>query len=77
MSMEQFEQKRQFITRELSRCITASHKGVSRLEFEYHDEGGEESVIIRFANGYIKTVNVTGDDLRAILLDVLRALAEV
>lgn len=77
MSMEQFEQKRQFITQELSRCIIASHEGVSRLEFEYHDEGGEESVIIRFTNGYIKTVNVTGDSLRAAMLDVLRALAEV
>jgi len=76
MSMEAFEQKRQFITRELSRCITASHEGVTRLEFEYHD-GGEESVIIRFDNGYIKTVNVTGDDCRAVMLDVLRALAEV
>ncbi len=76
MSMEQFEQKRQFVTRELSRCVAAAYDGVSRLEFEYH-EGGEESVIIRFANGYIKTVNTTGDSLRAILMDVLRALAEV
>jgi hypothetical protein len=76
MSMEQFEQKRQFVTRELSRCITASHEGVSRLELEYHD-GGEESVIIRFANGYIKAVNVTGDSFPAVMLDVLRALAEV
>lgn len=76
MSMEQFEQKKAFVTRELSRCVAASHEGVDRLEYEYH-EGGEESVIIRFANGYIKTVNTTGDSLRAILLDVLRALAEV
>lgn len=76
MSMEEFEQKRQFVTRELSRCITASHEGVIRLEFEYHD-GGEESVIIRFSNGYIKTENVTGDSLHAIMIDVLRALAEV
>lgn len=76
MSMEQFEQKRQFVNRELSRCVAAAYDGVSRLEFEYH-EGGEESVIIRFANGYIKTVNTTGDSLHSILLDVLRALAEM
>ncbi|MDN0031631.1 hypothetical protein QVN85_01820 [Oscillibacter valericigenes] len=76
MSMQEFELKRQFITRELSRCITVSHEGVTRLEFEYHD-GGEESVIIRFDNGYIKTVNVTGDSLHAVMIDVLRALAEV
>ena len=77
MSMEQFELMRQFVTRELSRCITASHEGVDRLESEYHDEGGEESVIIRFSNGYIKTVNVTGDSRHAVMIDVLRALAEV
>lgn len=76
MSMEEFEQKRQFVMRELSRCIIASHEGVTHLELEYHDSG-EESVIIRFTNGYIKTVNITGDSLRAILMDVLRALAEV
>ena len=76
MSMQEFEQKRQFVTRELSRCIVASHEGVNHLEFEYH-EGGEESVIIRFDNGYIKTVNVTGDSSPAIMIDVLRALAEV
>ncbi|BAK99186.1 hypothetical protein OBV_19880 [Oscillibacter valericigenes Sjm18-20] len=76
MSMEQFEQKRQFVTRELSRCIAAAYEGVSRLEYKYHD-GGEESVIIRFDNGYIKTENVTGDSLHAIMIDVLRALVEV
>lgn len=33
MSKKKFEQKRQFITRELSHCITASHEGVSRMKF--------------------------------------------
>ena len=67
MSMQKFEIKRQFVTRELSRCITVSPEGVTKLEFEYHDVG-EESVIILFDNGYIKTVNVTGDSLHAIMI---------
>ncbi|WP_312637162.1 hypothetical protein [Oscillibacter sp.] len=76
MSMQDFEQKRQFVQRELSRCIAASHEGVERLEYEYHDSG-DECVTIRFSNGYHKSVNTTGDSLHSILLDVLRALAEV
>lgn len=76
MSKEQFEQKKAFVTRELSRCIAASHEGVDRLEYEYHDSG-DECVVIRFASGYHKSVNTTGDSLHSILLDVLRALAEV
>lgn len=74
MNMEQFEQKRQFVTRELSRCIAAAHGGVRRLEYAYHEDG-EERVIIRFSNGYSKTVCTTGDSLGGVMLDVLRALA--
>lgn len=76
MSMEQFEQKKAFVTRELSRCIAAVDGNVSKLEYEYHDSG-DECVVIRFASGYHKSVNTAGDSLHSILLDVLRALAEV
>ncbi|WP_294855646.1 hypothetical protein [uncultured Oscillibacter sp.] len=76
MSMEQFEQKKAFVTRELSRCVTAVDGNVSKLEYQFTDDG-QESVIIRFSNGYIKTVDVTGDSLYSVMFNVVEALAEV
>lgn len=76
MSQEAFEAKKNFVDRELSRCIAAAYDGVSRLEFKYHDDG-EESVIIRFADGYFKIACTTGDSLSGIMMDVMRALAGV
>ena len=41
----------------------------------YHmDDDGFEAVTIRFESGYEKTVNVTGDRVIAIMVDVYRAL---
>lgn len=76
MSMEQYEAKRQFVTRELSRCICAAYGGVSHLEYEYYEDD-EEAVIIRFDNGYHKTVSVSGDSRSGIMTDVMIALAGV
>lgn len=76
MSMEQYEAKRQFVARELSRCIAAAYGGVARLEYEYHEDD-EETVIIRFDNGYHKTVSVSGDSRSGIMTDVMIALSGV
>lgn len=78
MSQDTYERKRGFVTHELSRCIAASHPGVVKLEYRVHDrEDGDvdEVVLIRFGNGYLARVPVTGRDNRATLLDVLAALA--
>lgn len=78
MSQETFEAKKNFVTRELSRCIAASHPGVVKLEYHMHDDGDgwqyDEIVIIRFDSGFTKRVNVTGNSLHAIVVDVLSAL---
>lgn len=77
MSQETFEAKKNFVTRELSRCIAASHPGVVKLEYHMHDDGGsaqDEVVIIRFDTGFTKRVNVTADSLHATAADVLSAL---
>lgn len=76
MSMEQFEQKKAFVQRELSRCVAAVDGNVSKLEYQFTDDG-QEGVIIRFSNGYIKTVDVTGDSLYSVMFNVVEALAEV
>ena len=75
MTMQAFEIKRQFVTRELSRAVAAAHEGVERLEYRYCEDG-EETVTIRCANGYSK-VCVTADSLHAVMVDVLRALEDM
>jgi len=78
MSQETFEAKKNFVDRELSRCIAASHPGVVKLEYHLYDDMDkfhqDEIVIIRFDSGYVKRVNVTGDSLHATAADVLSAL---
>lgn len=77
MSQETFEAKKNFVARELSRCIAASHPGVMKLEYQLHDDGDrvqDEVVIIRFDTGFTKRVNVTADSLHATVADVLSAL---
>jgi len=77
MSHDTFEAKKNFVARELSRCIAASHPGVVNLEYHLLDDGDrvqDEIVIIRFDSGYPKRVNVTADSLHAIVSDVLSAL---
>lgn len=42
----------------------------------YHkDDDGFEAVTIRYLNGYEKSLNVTGDSVIAIMVDVYKALA--
>ena len=65
MSFEGFEAKRGIVERELSRLMAAIFPGrVSRLEYRLRDSGDEqqELVLIHFAGGYTRRVDVTGLD---------------
>ena len=77
MSQDMFEAKKNFVERELTRCMAAAHDGLHKLEYELRETGGnmmDEVVILRFFGGYCKRISVVGDSLHAIALDVLRAL---
>lgn len=77
MRQTTYEAKKSFVTHELSRCIAASHPGVVKVEYHIHGrEDGlvDEVALIRFANGYLMRVYVTGRDIRETLRDVLAAL---
>lgn len=77
MSHETFEAKKNFVTRELSRCICAAHPDVKSLDYQLKDypEGGLcETVIVRFLDGYIKRVCVSGDSMHAMISDVNYAM---
>lgn len=76
MRRETYESKKNFVTRELSRCIAASHPGVVKVEYHPHDDGRQvdEVALLRFDSGYTQRVDVTGKDLHETLREVLEAL---
>jgi len=78
MSHEMFESKKNFVARELSRCICAAHPDVKSLEYilkEYPSSGELcETVVIRHLDGFIRRVCVTGDSLHAMIASVNYAL---
>lgn len=62
--------KRQFVER-LSFALKADDRfGLHSLT--YRVDGSEETVRIRYKNGYTKSVNVTGDSCRGIWADLLK-----
>ena len=67
------ENKPDFV-RELG-ALLAKYSREDIAALSYHkDDDGFEAVTIRFGNGHEKTVNVTGDRVIAIMVDVYRAL---
>ena len=70
------EKKRQFVDglRELLRTDERSELSELKYEVTETDDSYEEEVKIYFAGGGFKRINVTGDSLYAILLDVAKAV---
>lgn len=67
------EDKAGFV-RELGELLRKySREDIAALTYDMDDDGFE-AVTIRFGNGYEKTVNVTGDNVIAIMQDVYNAL---
>ncbi|WP_302658319.1 hypothetical protein [uncultured Dysosmobacter sp.] len=60
MSYTDFETKKTFV-KQLGRLISAMYPQIAALE--YHQHESDEVVIIRHQDGYIRRVDVTGDDL--------------
>lgn len=72
MNSEQ-KSKQRFVDRRLAPLMqSASGNDVSAVA--YLVEAHEEFVRIRFRNGYEKRVCVTGDSLKALAVDCLRAI---
>ena len=73
MSREMYNEKKKFVGGPLLRCLSFAHPELSDLIYQLGDDL-EETVIIRFLDGYIRRVCVSGDSLHAIITDVNRAL---
>ena len=71
MNAEQHE-KMMFVNGNLSTTFRAMDVGVDRLQ--YRMDGAEEFVLVTYANRWTRRVCVTGDSLRAITQDVLKAV---
>lgn len=67
------ENKADFTTELGALLAKYSREDIAALTY-HKDDDGFEAVTIRFENGYEKTVNVTGDRVIAIMVDVYRAL---
>ena len=68
------EENKPAFVRELG-ALLAKYSREDIAALTYHmDDDGFEAVTIHYLNGYEKTVNVTGDRVIAIMVDVYRAL---
>lgn len=74
MNQRTFETKRNFLARTFSRCLAEMCPGVVRLEYHFHEDGSEAAVI-RFADGSLHQVEVTGLDLQSSVAAVLAVLS--
>jgi hypothetical protein len=74
---EVYAEKKVFATQELARCLRAACPEVALVEYRLQDtenSAPEESVIIRFQDGFYKTVSVSADSLMAMARDVFAAI---
>lgn len=70
MSNLTFEKKARFIYTKLLPMVLACEPDVDRLNYEACGE--DETVVIRYTDGYARRVTVTGDSHIALARDVLR-----
>lgn len=68
MSYTDFETKKTFV-KQLGRLISTMYPQIAALEYHQHEH--DEVVIIRHQDGYIRRVDVTGDDLPDTFDDVV------
>lgn len=74
MGHDTFESKRNFVTGPLRRCMSAALPELSDLEYRLEDNcdtgGLQETIIIRFGDGYVQRMCVTGQSLVDIAIHV-------
>lgn len=71
-----YEKKDIFVRHELLQLVQAIDKDVLRLEYQVH-KTGEETVTIVYLTScgeHFKPVNVTGDSLKSLTMDVIRRI---
>lgn len=66
------ENKRKFVASMSDALVLYSRQSV--VELAYMERDQMELVMIRYTNGYVKYIDVTGDSCIAIMHDVWRAL---
>lgn len=66
------ENKRKFVASMSDALVLYSRQTV--VELSYMERDQMELVMIRYTNGYVKYIDVTGDSCIAIMHDVWRAL---
>ena len=70
--MTVYEEKEAFVRESLS--VVLAYICSSFVDVKYKAESGREIVTVSFNNGYRRNINVTGDSLRSLAIDVLRYL---
>ena len=66
------ENKRKFVASMSDALVLYSRQTV--VELSYMERDNMELVMIRYTNGYVKYIDVTGDSCIAIMHDIWRAL---
>lgn len=69
MGFCEFEDKAKFVTHKLLPMIIAANCGIVGLEFKYED--GNETITAVYEDGTLQDIDVTGDSLAMMALDVL------
>lgn len=80
MGHDTFESKRNFVTGSLRRCLSDAIPGLADLEYRLEDNcdtgGLQETIIIRFVDGYVQRMCVTGQSLVDIAIHVPQQILE-
>ncbi len=72
--MSIFENKKSFVEDELSALLKRICDNIVSVEYIATQNDCKEVVIVTYENKYVKAINVTGDSLYAIVVDVLRGI---
>ena len=62
---------KKLITQKLFEVLKITRCGYNIADMEYITEDGDEYVIVKFDNGYMKYINVTADSGKAMIKDVV------
>lgn len=72
--LDDYIQEKADFAESLTETLRGINEEVSGVGYSFNAEAYDEIVSIEFCTGYKKFVNVTGDSLKALAIDVIEAL---
>ena len=72
--MTDIKKQKKEICRKLEDLLrsTRAHSDLKRLEYIYHKDTKEEEVLVTYATGFKRKINVSGDSGMALINDVIK-----